>query len=60
MSTSGFLKQSQKPHWYEVFVHECPVCGRGETFRERRYTPKPSDPKDRYHWSAHYDWCNER
>jgi hypothetical protein len=45
----------------ETFVHECPVCGGGETFHERVYDkPKPSDPAKRYHHQFMYDWCNER
>jgi hypothetical protein len=52
--------KNQKGCWYEIFVHECPVCGRGETFRERRDPPRPADPEKRYHWAAMYDWCNER
>lgn len=37
-----------KLHWYFITIYECPVCGRGEETRERRYDKKPSDPKDRY------------
>lgn len=47
--------------WVETFVHECPVCGGGETFHERVYDrPKPKDPMKRYHHAQMYDWCNER
>jgi hypothetical protein len=40
-----------RPHWYYTVVVECPVCGRCKTYRERQYTPKPADPKERQHWS---------
>lgn len=59
-SEGGFLKQSQRPHWYEITIQTCPVCGGGTTFRERHYGPKPSDPMQVFHYEEIYDWCNER
>ena len=47
-------------HWYFLSTRACPVCGGGETYRERRYGPKPSDPAKRYEYAEIYDWCNER
>lgn len=35
-------------HWYFIRVYECPICGRWEEERERRYGPKPERAEDRY------------
>lgn len=40
--------KSANKHWYYTYTTECVLCGTGETRRERRYTPKPEDPQDRY------------
>lgn len=37
-----------KKHWYFVYVHECPICGMFDEHRERRYTPKPKDWRERF------------
>ena len=40
------LKQKRKPpspHWYKVYVGECPVCGRDASYRTRVYGEKPQD-----------------
>jgi hypothetical protein len=33
--------RTHRPHWYLITYSDCPVCGRSETYRERKYTPKP-------------------
>jgi hypothetical protein len=33
--------------WYLVSIFECPICSRSTTYRERRYDPKPTDPRQR-------------
>lgn len=38
-------------YWYEIYIYECALCGHGNTYRERRYTPKPDDPQQRYHFT---------
>ena len=38
---------AMKPHWYFITYRECPVCGRCEEYRERRYTKKPKRPEER-------------
>lgn len=48
-----------KPHWYMMFVEECPVCGRIDEWRERRYTQKPASPGDRHSYQQVYDKCME-
>lgn len=45
-------------HWYFITYQECPVCGRGKTYRERRYTRRPEDPSKRYKYEQVYDWCD--
>jgi len=37
-----------KKHWYFITYYICTVCGRSDPDRERRYTPRPEDPEDRY------------
>jgi hypothetical protein len=46
-------------YWYFISVYSCPVCGKEEVFRERRYTPRPNAWEDRHYWNDRaYDWCN--
>jgi hypothetical protein len=42
-------------HWYKIIIEECPPCGRSKVYRERMYTEKPEDYKDRYEY--HQYWC---
>lgn len=46
-----------KPHWYFITFEECPVCGRWGEYRERRYTPRPSEWWDRHEWLPSYCGC---
>lgn len=46
-----------RPHWYYVTYSECPVCGRVDMYRERRYDAKPTDLQMRCEYSQRYDWC---
>ena len=48
----------KKRYWYFFTVSECPVCGRGETVKERRYTKKPTSSGKRYSFETDYDWCD--
>lgn len=48
----------RRAEWYEFFTEECPVCGRTETWKEARYTKKPLDVTERYHYEQRYDWCD--
>ncbi len=55
-----YRKKPHKPHWYFQYLGECPVCGRDQSIRERRYTPKPKDPSDRIEYlsaTVTYDNC---
>lgn len=49
----------KKKYWYFIIIQECPVCGRGETYKERRYTPKPEARNLRYEYVEYYDHCEE-
>lgn len=39
-----------KPHWYKCYYTECVLCGRGDKWRERQYTPKPEDQQKRHEY----------
>lgn len=41
--------------WYEMHVYYCPVCGREEIIRERKYGYKPENV---YIHHVDYDWCD--
>ena len=49
----------RRKYWIAFTRLECPVCGRGQEYRERMYTPKPKDPKERYEYLQSYDNCLE-
>lgn len=51
-------KKPRAKHWYKQHTIECPVCGRGKTYRERVYGEKPLDPEKIYRYEQHYDWCD--
>lgn len=36
------------PHWYRIYVGECPVCGRDHGSRERVAGERPDDDRERY------------
>lgn len=44
-------------YWYKFTMFECPVCGRGGTSKERKFTPKPKDAMQRYEFVQWYDQC---
>ena len=44
-------------YWYFISVEYCPVCGRDDTWRERRYSPRPEKWEDRHSFKEVYDWC---
>ena len=52
----------KRPHgrgcWYMHFIEECPVCGRGSEWKERRYTPKPKTAALRWEFIERYDYCD--
>ncbi|HZL17757.1 MAG TPA: hypothetical protein VFG23_08430 [Polyangia bacterium] len=58
--TAESLRHAGKGCWYFTTTVACPVCAGGFVERERRYTPKPDDPAERYEYLEIYDWCMER
>jgi hypothetical protein len=46
------------PYWYHISSYYCPICGRDDTFRERRYTPRPDRWEDRHEFKEVYDYCD--
>lgn len=44
-----------KKYWYQITIHECPVCGRYSEDRERKYGVKPENP---YIFEDIYDYCD--
>ena len=46
-----------KKYWYFITYSACPVCGHDYSYRERRYTTKPEDAKERYGYDQPYDNC---
>lgn len=42
-------------YWYKFYTEFCPSCGVEDSWKERRYTPKPEDPAERYSYSE--VWC---
>lgn len=34
-------------HWYRTIYEECPVCGRGKTYKVREYSSRPDEPGER-------------
>lgn len=43
--------ERHRPHWYFTYQWYCVLCGRSETTRERRFTPKPGDPAERFDYT---------
>jgi len=55
-------KTQRKKYWYRIYIGECPVCGRNKSYRERMYSIKPIEKKDRYVFLTDYqtyDHCLE-
>lgn len=57
MGSTPILRANK--YWILFEYHECPICGRGQTYRERIYDkPKPLNPSERHVWVPDYDWCD--
>lgn len=54
---SGIPLKIKKGYWYHTTIVACPVCGRCQNFKERRYTAKPAHPGERFEYEERYDWC---
>lgn len=48
----------KKSYWYKYYYGECPLCGRDYSYKERMYTKKPKDKKDRVvYLSDTFSYC---
>jgi hypothetical protein len=45
-------------YWYFISIRYCPICGRDDTTRERRYDPRPDDPSARRDFKEVWDYCD--
>lgn len=58
MTVKARKRKALPPHWYKTTIHACPVCGRERVYRERQFTPRPKDPRERFEYDGlMYDWC---
>lgn len=53
------MKKVMQKHWYKTTVQECPLCGRGDVYRERIYGDRPKDPYEFYVHQEIYDHCED-
>ena len=45
-------------YWCFISIRYCPICGRDDTTRERRYDPRPDDPSARRDFKEAWDYCD--
>ena len=45
-------------YWYYTTWYYCPVCGKTDTYRERKYGYRPKLWKNRNKEIEDYDYCN--
>jgi hypothetical protein len=50
--------ESGKGCWYLTHIAECPICGRGDTIKERKYGNRPETVWDQYEYTIAYDYCD--
>jgi len=61
-----FYKKKEKKenkdgkYWYSFNIVECPVCGRTDKYKERRYSKRPKHKVDRYNYRQEYCYCQDR
>jgi len=48
---------AKKKYWYKFWYRYCPLCGRTQTFKERQYSGKPKDMRERHIFEEVFDWC---
>lgn len=53
----GSVLSAAIAHWYFISTWACPICGRENTIRERRYDERPEKPEDRHEYVEHWDGC---
>jgi len=49
---------NKKGVWHLIYIEECPLCGRSTTTCERRDSPRPENPADRYEYAQYWDYCD--
>ena len=47
-----------KKHWYYITEYYCPLCGKSNISRERRYGRRPKKYWNRHSLTEQYDWCD--
>lgn len=47
-----------RKHWYFITEEFCPACMASRTYRERRYTPRPTLWWERHESMEVYDYCD--
>jgi hypothetical protein len=58
MGTTTKHKNIKNTYWYKFYSCECPVCGRGTSYKERIYDkPKPDNLEEIYEFDECYDNC---
>ncbi len=45
-------REKHRSHWYRRVFGQCPPCGLDQSYRERVYGEKPSDPAKRVVWMS--------
>lgn len=43
-----YTRKDVRKYWYYITERECVLCGEYEVYKERRYTPKPTEYWDRH------------
>lgn len=45
-------------HWYHISIWYCPICGKDDTIRERRYGRKPKTWEKTHEFREVWDYCD--
>jgi len=45
-------------YWIFKTIYYCPICGKEQIYRERKYTEKPNNYNLRYELIESYDYCD--
>jgi len=46
-------RKGKGKYWYFIYYEECVLCCRHSEYRERRYTPRPKEYKDRHEFKEY-------
>lgn len=50
--------KKNKKYWYLFNIVECPLCGKMDKYKERKYSKRPENKADRYFYEQVYDYCD--